>query len=71
MSAGHTRPLSLLPFDHGASFQTGMFGWKGTLTAEQTARISAAKQAIDEGPQTVVAAGVPKDRAVVAAGGRG
>ena len=32
MSVGYNRPLYILPFDHRASFQTGLFGWKGTLT---------------------------------------
>jgi len=28
---GFERPLYILPFDHRGSFQTGLFGWKGTL----------------------------------------
>ena len=37
MAVGYNKPLYILPFDHRGSFQTKMFGWKGTLTAEQTA----------------------------------
>jgi hypothetical protein len=46
MSLGYDRPLFILPFDHRGSFQTKMFGWPGTLTLEQTARIASAKQVI-------------------------
>src|SRR2546425_7274170 len=40
-----------------------MFGWKGTLTSEQTAAIAATKQVIYEGFKAAVAAGVPKEKA--------
>ena len=33
-TAGFDKPLYILPFDHRGSFQTKMFGWKGTLTLE-------------------------------------
>ena len=42
MSVGYNKPLYILPFDHRATFQTGLFGWKGTLTAVQTARVAVA-----------------------------
>jgi 5-dehydro-2-deoxygluconokinase len=29
---GFEAPLYVLPFDHRGSFQSGLFGWKGTLT---------------------------------------
>lgn len=57
---GYQQPLYILPFDHRGSFETGMFGWKGALTAEQTARIAAAKQVIYDGFKQAVAQGVPK-----------
>src|SRR5262247_3115861 len=60
---GYDKPLYVLPFDHRGSFETGMFGWKGALTAEQTAQIAAAKQVIYDGFKTAVAAGVPKGKA--------
>jgi myo-inositol catabolism protein IolC len=60
---GYDNPLYVLPFDHRGSFETGMFGWKGALTPEQTAQIAAAKQVIYDGFKTAVAAGVPKEKA--------
>ena len=63
MTIGFDKPLYVLPFDHRATFQTKMFGWKGTPTAEQTAQIAAAKQVIYDAFQAAVAAGVPKEKA--------
>lgn len=63
MTLGYNKPLYILPFDHRGSFQTGMFGWKGLLSAEQTAQIAAAKQVIYDGFKAAVAAGVAKERA--------
>ena len=64
MSAnGFDKPLYILPFDHRGSFQTKMFGWKGTLTAEQTAEISAAKQVIYDGFKAAVQDGVSWQKA--------
>ncbi len=60
---GYAKPLYILPFDHRASFETGMYGWKGVLTAEQTARIAATKRVIYEGFTAAVAGVVPKDKA--------
>ena len=31
MTLGYNKPLYILPFDHRATFQTGMFGWKGPI----------------------------------------
>jgi myo-inositol catabolism protein IolC len=62
-TVGFDQPLYVLPFDHRGSFQTKMFGWKGTLSPEQTAQIAAAKQVIYDGFRAAVAAGVPTDRA--------
>jgi myo-inositol catabolism protein IolC len=63
MTLGYNKPLYVLPFDHRGSFQTGMFGWKGTLSPEQTAQIAAAKQVIYDGFKAAVAGGVAKERA--------
>ena len=63
MTRGFNKPLYVLPFDHRGSFETGMFGWKGALTPEQTAQIAATKQVIYEGFKAAVACGVPKQRA--------
>jgi 5-dehydro-2-deoxygluconokinase len=62
-SIGFDKPLYILPFDHRGSFQTKMFGWKGTLTPEQTAEIAAAKQVIYDGFKAALAGGVAKDKA--------
>jgi 5-dehydro-2-deoxygluconokinase len=63
MAIGFDKPLYILPFDHRGSFQTKLFGWKGTLTAEQTAEIAAIKQVIYDGFKAAVTAGVPKEKA--------
>jgi myo-inositol catabolism protein IolC len=63
MTHGYDKPLYVLPFDHRGSFETGMFGWKGALTPEQTAQIAAAKQVIYDGFKAAVAGGVPKQKA--------
>lgn len=63
MTLGFDKPLYVLPFDHRGSFQTKMFGWKGTLTSEQTARIAAAKQVIYDGFRAAIAGGVPREKA--------
>jgi myo-inositol catabolism protein IolC len=59
---GYTKPLYILPFDHRGSFETGMFGWKGELTDEQTAQIAAAKQVIFDGFEEAIADGAPKEK---------
>jgi 5-dehydro-2-deoxygluconokinase len=59
---GYTKPLYILPFDHRGSFETGLFGWKGALTDEQTAQIAAAKQVIFDGFQAAIAGGAPKEK---------
>src|SRR5207237_6343276 len=63
MTIGFDKPLYVLPFDHRGSFQTKMFGWKGALTAEQTAAIAAAKEVIYDGFKAAVTDGVAKDKA--------
>jgi 5-dehydro-2-deoxygluconokinase len=63
MTVGYAKPLYVLPFDHRGSFQKGMFGWSGTLTAEQTAEIAGTKRVIYDGFKAAVAGGVPRDRA--------
>src|SRR5438128_11815971 len=60
---GYDKPLYVLPFDHRGSFQTKMFGWKGALSAEQTAEIAAAKQVIYDGFKAALAGGVAKEKA--------
>ena len=60
---GFEKSLYVLPFDHRGSFVSGMFGWKGALTPEQTAQIAATKKVIYDGFKGAVAAGVPKEKA--------
>jgi myo-inositol catabolism protein IolC len=62
---GFQHPLYILPFDHRGSFETGMFGWHGDLTAEQTAQIAAAKQVIYDGFQSAIAGGVPAEKSAL------
>src|SRR5271165_1199852 len=63
MNIGYDRPLYIQAFDHRTSFHPMMFGWKGTLTEEQTAQIAAAKQVIYDGFKAAVAAGVAREKA--------
>lgn len=58
-SLGFDQPLYILPFDHRDSFQKKMFGWDGTLTAEQTAEIAATKRVIYDAFNAAVKSGVP------------
>jgi 5-dehydro-2-deoxygluconokinase len=62
---GYQQPLYILPFDHRGSFETGLFHWKGELSAAQTAEIAAAKQIIYDGFKTAIAAGVAKENAAI------
>jgi 5-dehydro-2-deoxygluconokinase len=64
-TVGYDKPLYILPFDHRGSFQSKMFGWSGTLTADQTAQIAATKQVIYDGFKQAVSQGVPKHKAAI------
>jgi 5-dehydro-2-deoxygluconokinase len=59
---GFDKPLYILPFDHRGSFQTKMFGWKGLLTAGQTAEIAVTKQVIYDGFKAAIQDGVPEEK---------
>ncbi len=61
MIRGYEQPLFIQPFDHRESFQSKLFGWKGGLTAEQTAAIIAAKLVIYDGFQTAIPGRLPKE----------
>jgi 5-dehydro-2-deoxygluconokinase len=67
MTIGFDKLLYVLPFDHRATFQTKMFGWKGTLTPVQSEEIAAAKRVIYDGFKAAISAGVPKEKAGVLA----
>ncbi len=60
---GFDKPLYILPFDHRGSFQTKLFGWSGTLTAEQTRQIAASKQVVYDGFRAALETGVPERKA--------
>jgi 5-dehydro-2-deoxygluconokinase len=63
MPRGYDRALYILPFDHRASFQSKLFGWKGPLSEAQTAEIADTKQIVYEGFKAAIAAGIPKEEA--------
>ena len=65
MTRGFDRPLYMLPFDHRGSFETGMFGWKGALTPEQTGEIAEAKRVIYDGFKAAVSAAGLKQNAAI------
>jgi len=62
MITGYTKPLYLLPFDHRASYISGLFGWKEPLNVEQMVTVAHSKQVIYAGFQQAIADQVPKDR---------
>jgi myo-inositol catabolism protein IolC len=62
MITGYTRPLYLLPFDHRASYISGLFSWKEPLNVEQMVTVAHSKHVIYEGFQQAIADHVPKDR---------
>lgn len=63
MITGYTRPLYILPFDHRASYISGLFGWKEPLNREQMTSVANSKQIIYAGFQQAITDHVPKDRA--------
>jgi myo-inositol catabolism protein IolC len=65
MELGYEQPLYILPFDHRASYQKGLFGFTPPLTSAQTATVAASKQVIYDGLKLALAGGAPKDAAGV------
>jgi 5-dehydro-2-deoxygluconokinase len=63
MDIGYDRPLYILPFDHRASFEKGLFGFSPPLTAEQTATVAASKQVVYDGLKLALTKGVPREAA--------
>ncbi len=51
MFTGYTRPLYILPFDHRASYISGLFGWEEPLNVEQMVTVAKSKQVIYNGFQ--------------------
>ena len=62
MITGYTKPLYILPFDHRASYISGLFGWKEPLNVEQIVTVANSKQVIYAGFQQAIADQTPKDR---------
>lgn len=58
MTLGYTQPLYILPFDHRASYLSGMFHLKAPLTEAQHAKVADSKQLIYEGFKRAIADGV-------------
>ena len=63
MDIGYDKPLYILPFDHRASFEKGLFGFTAPLTAEQTATVAASKAVVYDGLKAALGKGVPKEAA--------
>jgi 5-dehydro-2-deoxygluconokinase len=63
MDIGYDKPLYILPFDHRASFEKGLFGFTAPLTAEQTATVAASKQVVYEGLKLSLTMGAPPEAA--------
>ena len=57
---GYTKKLAILPFDHRASYISGLFGWKEPLNVEQALTVAESKRVIYEGFQK---ARLPKEEA--------
>jgi myo-inositol catabolism protein IolC len=60
---GYNKPLYILPFDHRSSFEKGLYGWSGALSAEQTERIARTKEVIYDAFKFALGAGLAKERA--------
>ena len=61
MITGYTKPLYILPFDHRASYISGLFGWEEPLNTEQMVTVANSKQVIYEGFKQAIADHVPKE----------
>jgi len=60
MVTGYTKQLAILPFDHRASYISGLFGWKEPLNVEQALTVAESKRVIYEGFKR---ARIPKEEA--------
>src|SRR5689334_19798666 len=60
MGIGYDRPLYILPFDHRASFEKGLFGLTPPLSPDQVATVSASKQVVYDGFRLALSKGVPE-----------
>lgn len=60
---GYNKPLYILPFDHRSSFEKGLYGWSGALSADETERIARTKEVIYDGFKFALGTGLVKNRA--------
>ncbi|MBV8589755.1 MAG: hypothetical protein JO212_06785, partial [Acetobacteraceae bacterium] len=65
MSVGYDRPLYILPFDHRASFEKGLFGFNPPLSPEQIATVAASKQVIYDAFKVALTKRVPLAAAAI------
>jgi myo-inositol catabolism protein IolC len=63
MDIGYDRPLYILPFDHRASFEKGLFGFTAPLSPEQTKTVADSKQVVYDGLKLALTKGVKKETA--------
>lgn len=63
MAIGYNQPLYILPYDHRSSFEKGLYGWSGALSAEQTGRIARTKEVIYDAFKSALGKGLSKGRA--------
>ena len=61
MDLGYDRPLFILPFDHRASFEKGLFGFNPPLSSEQTAIVADSKQVVYDGFKRALVKGAPRE----------
>ena len=62
MITGYTKPLYFLPFDHRASYTSGLFKWKAPLNVEQMVSVARSKHVIYAAFEQAIADGVvPKN----------
>jgi myo-inositol catabolism protein IolC len=63
LAIGYNQPLYILPYDHRSSFEKGLYGWSGALSAEQTGRIARTKEVIYDAFKRALGKGLSKGRA--------
>src|ERR1051325_6410025 len=63
MDIGYDRPLYILPFDHRASFEKGLFGFNAPLSPEQTKTVADSKKVVYDGLKAALNRGVPREAA--------
>jgi myo-inositol catabolism protein IolC len=63
LAIGYNQPLYILPYDHRSSFEKGLYGWSGALSAEQTGRIARTKEVIYDAFKSALGKGLSKGRA--------